>query len=43
MTLLIDQDVAFFTWRTDAVSFGCDTVIVRDGKIAVQTVAMPTE
>ncbi len=39
MTLLIDQDVAFFTWRTDAVSFGSDTFIVRDGKIAV----MPAE
>ena len=43
ITLLIDQDVAFLTWTTDAVSFGSDTFILRDGKIAVQTVAMPAE
>jgi ketosteroid isomerase-like protein len=41
ITLLIDQEVAFFTWKTDAVPFGSDTFVVRDGRIAVQTVAMP--
>ena len=43
ITLLIDDEVAFFTWRTDAVPFGSDTFLLRDGKIAVQTVAMPAE
>ena len=41
ITLLIEDDVAFFTWKTDAVAFGIDTFVVRDGKMAVQTVAMP--
>jgi hypothetical protein len=41
--LFVDHDVAFFTWRTDAVSFGSDTFVVRDGKITVQTVAMPAD
>jgi hypothetical protein len=41
--LFVDSDVAFCTWRTDAVSFGSDTFVVRDGKITVQTVAMPTD
>ena len=43
ITLLIDDEVAFFTWKTDAVPFGSDTFVLRDGKIAVQTVAMPAE
>jgi hypothetical protein len=43
ITLLVDEEVAFFTWRTDAVPFGSDTFVMRDGKIAVQTVAMPTD
>jgi hypothetical protein len=33
--LFVDDDVGFFTWRTDAVSFGSDTFVVRDGKITV--------
>jgi ketosteroid isomerase-like protein len=41
ITLLVDDEVAFFTWRTDAVPFGSDTFVLRDGKIAVQTVATP--
>ena len=41
ITLLIEDDVAFFTWKTDAVAFGSDIFVLRDGKIAVQTVAMP--
>ena len=40
ITLLVEDDVAFFTWKTDAVGFGSDTFVIRDGKIAVQTVAM---
>ena len=40
---LVDDGVAFFTWKTDAVSFGSDTFVLRDGKIAVQTVAMPAD
>ena len=43
LALFIDDDVAFFTWRTDAVPFGSDTFVMRDGKIAVQTVAMPSD
>jgi ketosteroid isomerase-like protein len=43
ITLLIDDNVAFFTWKTDAVPFGSDTFVLRDGKIVIQTVAMPTE
>ena len=41
--LFVETDVAFFTWKTDAVPFGSDTFVIRDGKIAVQTVAMPTD
>jgi ketosteroid isomerase-like protein len=41
MDLLIDDDVAFFTWKTDAVPFSSDAFVVRAGKILVQTVAMP--
>ena len=40
--MLVEDDVAFFTWKTDAVAFGSDTFVLRDGKIAVQTVAMPS-
>ena len=39
--LFIDDEVAFFTWKTGAVPFGSDTFVLRDGKIIVQTVAMP--
>ncbi len=41
--LFIDDAVAFFTWRTDAVAFGSDTFVLRGDKIAVQTVAMPAD
>jgi ketosteroid isomerase-like protein len=41
--LFIDDDVAFFTWKTNTVAFGSDTFVLRDGRIAVQTVAMPAD
>ena len=43
ISLFVDDEVAFFTWKTAAVAFGSDTFIVRGGKIAVQTVATPPE
>src|SRR4051794_26494564 len=43
ITLFVDDDVAFFTWKTDAVAFGSDTFVLRGGKIAIQTVAMPAD
>jgi hypothetical protein len=43
ISLFVDDDVAFFTRRTDAVAFGSDTFILRGSQIAVQTVAMPIE
>jgi ketosteroid isomerase-like protein len=42
-SLFVDDDVAFFTWRTDAVAFGSDTFVVRDDKITIQSVAMPAD
>jgi ketosteroid isomerase-like protein len=39
-TMHIDGDVAFVTWMADGISFGTDTFVIRDGKIAVQTVAI---
>jgi hypothetical protein len=39
----IDDEVAFFTWKTNAVTFGSETFVLRAGKIAVQTVAMPAD
>jgi ketosteroid isomerase-like protein len=36
----VDDDVAFVVWKSDLMPFGTDTFVVRDGKIAVQTVAL---
>src|SRR5262245_19943151 len=36
----IDGDFAYVTWTADGVTFGSDTFVIRDGKIACQTVAM---
>lgn len=36
----VDGDVAYVTWKADGIAFGTDTFVVRDGKIAVQTVAL---
>jgi hypothetical protein len=38
--LHIHGDVAFATWTADGVTFGTDTFVVRDGKIAYQTAAV---
>lgn len=32
-------ETAMVTWKTDALAFGTDTFVVRDGKIVAQTVA----
>jgi hypothetical protein len=37
--LHIEGDVILVTWKTAAVPAGSDTFVIRDGKIAVQTVA----
>jgi len=41
ISLFVDDDVAFFTWKTDAVALGSDTFVLPGGQILVQTVAMP--
>jgi len=33
-------DTYYVTWTADGIAFGTDTLMVRDGKIAVQTVAV---
>ena len=34
-----DGEVCFLFWKSDATPFSSDTYLVRDGKIAAQTVA----
>ena len=36
----VEGDVGFVTWKADGIAFGTDTFLLRDGKIAVQTVAL---
>ena len=36
----VEGDVAVVTWRSASVPFGTDTFVLRDGRIAIQTVAM---
>lgn len=36
----IDGEVANVTWKADGIAMGTDTFIVRDGKVAIQTVAL---
>jgi ketosteroid isomerase-like protein len=36
----VDGDVGYVTWKAEGVPFGTDTFVIRDGKIAVQTVAL---
>ena len=43
ITLLPDEEVTFLTWKIEAVASGGDTFVMRDDKIAVQTVAMPAD
>jgi ketosteroid isomerase-like protein len=35
-----EGDAYFVTWTADGIDLGCDTIIVRDGKIALQTVVV---
>ena len=38
----IDGEVAYILWKADPfIPFASDTFLVRDGKIAVQTLALP--
>jgi ketosteroid isomerase-like protein len=37
--LHVEGEVILLTWKTAAVAAGSDTFVIRDGKIAVQTVA----
>ena len=36
----VDGDVAYITWTADGIPFGTDTFVIREGKIAVQTVGL---
>ncbi len=35
-----EGDIYYVTWTADGIAFGTDTLVVRDGRIAVQTVAI---
>jgi ketosteroid isomerase-like protein len=35
-----EGDTYLVTWTADGIGFGSDTIVVRDGKIAVQTVVV---
>jgi ketosteroid isomerase-like protein len=37
--LVVSGETAMVTWKTDGLSFGTDTFVVRDDKIVAQTVA----
>jgi ketosteroid isomerase-like protein len=37
---IVEGECAYNTWKMDGIAFASDTFIVREGKIAVQTVAM---
>jgi ketosteroid isomerase-like protein len=39
-TAFTEGDTHYVTWTADGIAFGTDTLVVRDGKIAVQTVAI---
>ena len=36
----VDGDIAYVWWKADGIAFGTDTFVVRDGKIASQTVGL---
>jgi len=36
----VDGEIAYVAWKSGAIPFGTDTLVVRDGKIAAQTVAL---
>jgi len=35
-----EGDTYYVTWEADGIAFGTDTLIVRDGRIAIQTVSI---
>ncbi len=35
-----EGDAFYVTWTADGIEFGSDTLVVRDGKIALQTVVV---
>ena len=37
---VVDGEVAFIWWKADGFALGTDTFVVRDGKIATQTVGL---
>lgn len=39
---IVTDEIAYVTWKTDAIAMGTDTFVVKDGKITAQTVAMHT-
>ena len=36
----IEGEVGYVTWKADGIAFGTDTFVLRDAKIALQTVAL---
>ena len=36
----VDGEIAFVTWKAEGIPLGTDTFVVRDGKIAAQTVVL---
>lgn len=36
----VEGDAYFVTWTADGIDLGCDTIVVRDGMIALQTVVV---
>ena len=36
----VEGEIGYVAWKSDGVPFGTDTFVVRDGKIAAQTVAL---
>ena len=37
---VVEGEVAYIWWTADGIAFGTDTFVVRDGKIATQTVGL---
>jgi len=35
-----EGDAYFVTWTAEGIDLGCDTIVVRDGKIVLQTVVV---
>jgi ketosteroid isomerase-like protein len=36
----VEGEIAYVWWKAQGIAFGTDTFVVRDGKIATQTVAL---